>query len=82
MMDVEPNHAQKRRRLDVTGDNDAQMDDMSQSSFDTGVRDRDAVGLSDSAYSVNRRRMMDIANRLHSTGVQLELELPQIAVIG
>ncbi|EKM81299.1 hypothetical protein AGABI1DRAFT_56763 [Agaricus bisporus var. burnettii JB137-S8] len=32
--------------------------------------------------SQSRRRMLDLVNRLHSTGVQVDIDLPQIAVIG
>lgn len=54
-------------------------------SSDRGSNDAlsfDAVGLSDSGYSQRRRKMMEIANKLHSTGVQLDMDLPQISVIG
>ncbi|KAJ2922805.1 hypothetical protein H1R20_g14300, partial [Candolleomyces eurysporus] len=40
------------------------------------------VGLSDAQLSQPRRRMLDLVNRLHSTGVQVDIDLPQIAVIG
>ncbi|KAI0753564.1 P-loop containing nucleoside triphosphate hydrolase protein [Daedaleopsis nitida] len=40
------------------------------------------VGLSDSLYAARRRRMLDIANALHLTGVQLDIDLPVIAVLG
>ncbi|KAJ7215356.1 P-loop containing nucleoside triphosphate hydrolase protein [Mycena pura] len=40
------------------------------------------VGLSDPVISQARRRMLDLVNRLHSTGVQIDIDLPQIAVIG
>ncbi|KAF7366190.1 hypothetical protein MVEN_00496000 [Mycena venus] len=40
------------------------------------------VGLSDPLLSHGRRRMLDLVNRLHSTGVQIDIDLPQIAVIG
>ncbi|KAJ3560217.1 hypothetical protein NP233_g10983 [Leucocoprinus birnbaumii] len=32
--------------------------------------------------SQTRRKMLDLVNRLHSTGVQVDIDLPQIAVIG
>ncbi|EIN06635.1 hypothetical protein PUNSTDRAFT_115166 [Punctularia strigosozonata HHB-11173 SS5] len=46
--------------------------------------DTAGVGLSDpqDASSQRRRRMLDLVNRLHSTGVQTEIDLPMIAVIG
>ncbi|KAI0705266.1 P-loop containing nucleoside triphosphate hydrolase protein [Cerioporus squamosus] len=40
------------------------------------------VGLSDSLYSSRRRRMLDVVNALHLTGVQVDIDLPVIAVIG
>ncbi|XP_006461433.1 hypothetical protein AGABI2DRAFT_185678 [Agaricus bisporus var. bisporus H97] len=40
------------------------------------------VGLSNPQMSQSRRRMLDLVNRLHSTGVQVDIDLPQIAVIG
>lgn len=40
------------------------------------------VGLSNSDLSSNRRNLLDIINRLHTTGVQVDMDLPQIAVVG
>ncbi|PCH35504.1 hypothetical protein WOLCODRAFT_145834 [Wolfiporia cocos MD-104 SS10] len=40
------------------------------------------LGLSDPVYSAGRRKMLDLVNRLHSTGVQRDVDLPVIAVIG
>ncbi|KAJ6556994.1 P-loop containing nucleoside triphosphate hydrolase protein [Mycena vulgaris] len=40
------------------------------------------VGLSNPQLSLGRRRMLDLVNRLHNTGVQIDIDLPQIAVIG
>ncbi|KAJ7027364.1 P-loop containing nucleoside triphosphate hydrolase protein [Mycena alexandri] len=40
------------------------------------------VGLSSPSLSLARRRMLDLVNRLHNTGVQIDIDLPQIAVIG
>ncbi|SJL13186.1 uncharacterized protein ARMOST_16625 [Armillaria ostoyae] len=40
------------------------------------------VGLANLALSHSRRRLLDLINRLHSTGVQVDIDLPQIAVIG
>lgn len=40
------------------------------------------VGLSNPKLSHGRRQMLDLVNRLHSTGVQVDIDLPQIAVIG
>ncbi|KAF8161524.1 P-loop containing nucleoside triphosphate hydrolase protein [Crassisporium funariophilum] len=40
------------------------------------------VGLSNPQLSLARRRTLDLVNRLHNTGVQVDIDLPQIAVIG
>ncbi|KAG5730381.1 Interferon-induced GTP-binding protein Mx [Termitomyces sp. T112] len=40
------------------------------------------VGLANPIHSQTSRQMLDLVNRLHSTGVQLDIDLPQIAVIG
>ncbi|TFY77283.1 hypothetical protein EWM64_g6731 [Hericium alpestre] len=40
------------------------------------------IGLSDPAQAARRRRMLDAVNRLRSTGAQLDVDLPVIAVIG
>ncbi|EEB90813.1 hypothetical protein MPER_10934, partial [Moniliophthora perniciosa FA553] len=64
---------------------------MSSSSTDTGndsdVSDRtasvhSAVGLSNAQLSPQRRQMLDSVNHLLDTGVQLDIFLPLIAVIG
>ncbi|KAF8805241.1 hypothetical protein BYT27DRAFT_7224945 [Phlegmacium glaucopus] len=52
----------------------------SNSSSDSG--DDVGVGLSNPQLSQGRRMMLDLVNRLHSTGVQVDIDLPQIAVIG
>ncbi|KAF9555056.1 hypothetical protein CPC08DRAFT_643469 [Agrocybe pediades] len=44
--------------------------------------DDECVGLSNSQLSHGRRKMLDLVNKLHSTGVQVDIDLPQIAVIG
>ncbi|KAH9917091.1 P-loop containing nucleoside triphosphate hydrolase protein [Amylocystis lapponica] len=41
-----------------------------------------AIGLSNPQYSSGRRKMLDLVNRLHSTGAHLDIDLPVIAVIG
>ncbi|KAI0319289.1 P-loop containing nucleoside triphosphate hydrolase protein [Amylostereum chailletii] len=41
-----------------------------------------AVGLSDPNHVARRRRMLNLINRMRSTGAQLDLDLPVIAVIG
>ncbi|KAF8181829.1 P-loop containing nucleoside triphosphate hydrolase protein [Pholiota molesta] len=43
---------------------------------------KDEVGLSNPKLSQGSRKMLDLVNRLHSTGVQVDIDLPQIAVIG
>ncbi|KAI0740579.1 P-loop containing nucleoside triphosphate hydrolase protein [Earliella scabrosa] len=43
---------------------------------------RTGVGLSGSGYAARRRRMLDVVNALHLTGVQVDIDLPVIAVIG
>ncbi|KAI5117950.1 hypothetical protein M0805_004715 [Coniferiporia weirii] len=40
------------------------------------------VGLLDEAVSQRRRRMLNLIDSLHSVGVQSDVDLPQIAVIG
>ncbi|KAI6107743.1 P-loop containing nucleoside triphosphate hydrolase protein [Pisolithus croceorrhizus] len=40
------------------------------------------VGLSDPATATQRRGMLDLINRLRNTGVQRDIDLPMIAVIG
>ncbi|CCM06033.1 uncharacterized protein FIBRA_08279 [Fibroporia radiculosa] len=44
--------------------------------------DGDGVGLSDPRLSSGRRQMLDLVNGLHSTGVQVDIDLPMTAVIG
>ncbi|KAL0061429.1 hypothetical protein AAF712_011723 [Marasmius tenuissimus] len=40
------------------------------------------VGLSNAQLSSGRRKMLDLINRLLNTGVQLDIDIPRIAVIG
>ncbi|EKM81339.1 hypothetical protein AGABI1DRAFT_106074 [Agaricus bisporus var. burnettii JB137-S8] len=42
----------------------------------------EAVGLCNPQMSQQQRRMLDLVNGLHSTGVQVDIDLPQIAVVG
>ncbi|KIM50172.1 hypothetical protein SCLCIDRAFT_34583 [Scleroderma citrinum Foug A] len=42
----------------------------------------DGIGLSDPATSRHRRAMLDLVNRLRNTGIQRDIDLPMIAVIG
>ncbi|KIJ63497.1 hypothetical protein HYDPIDRAFT_29303 [Hydnomerulius pinastri MD-312] len=46
------------------------------------VNEDDGVGLSDPTISHKRREMLDLVNRLRNTGVQTDIDLPMIAVIG
>ncbi|KAF5353053.1 hypothetical protein D9758_008791 [Tetrapyrgos nigripes] len=41
-----------------------------------------AVGLASAKLAQGRRRMLDVVNRLQMTGVQVDIDLPQIAVVG
>ncbi|KAI0764302.1 P-loop containing nucleoside triphosphate hydrolase protein [Trametes elegans] len=47
-----------------------------------GENTGEAVGLSNPRHSAARRRMLDLVNELHLTGVQVDIDLPVIAVIG
>ncbi|KAI0782953.1 P-loop containing nucleoside triphosphate hydrolase protein [Abortiporus biennis] len=40
------------------------------------------INLSDPQYAAGRRKMLDLVNRMVSTGVQYDLDMPMIAVIG
>ncbi|KAH9175022.1 P-loop containing nucleoside triphosphate hydrolase protein [Lactarius sanguifluus] len=40
------------------------------------------VGLSNSQYVAQKRKMLDAVNRLRETGAQLDLDIPVIAVLG
>jgi len=56
---------------------------ISSSDVDTSPEDYGTgVGLSDPNISLHRRKMLDLINRLHTTGVQMDMDLPMIAVIG
>jgi GTP-binding protein EngB required for normal cell division len=47
-------------------------------------RHHGGIGLCnpDSELSQRRREMLDLVNRMHSTGIHFDIDLPQIAVIG
>ncbi|KAA1470485.1 hypothetical protein DENSPDRAFT_923392 [Dentipellis sp. KUC8613] len=49
---------------------------------DADMSSADGIGLSDPQYAARRRRMLDVINRLKDTGAQLDIDLPEIAVIG
>ncbi|KAJ2922809.1 hypothetical protein H1R20_g14301, partial [Candolleomyces eurysporus] len=46
------------------------------------LKAQSGVGLSDAQLSQSRRQTLDLVNRLHSTGVQVDIDLPQIVVVG
>ncbi|KAF8551404.1 hypothetical protein OG21DRAFT_1478160 [Imleria badia] len=50
--------------------------------IDNPLDDQVAVGLSDPSNAGNRRAMLQLINRLRDTGVQTDIDLPMIAVIG
>ncbi|KAG6887851.1 hypothetical protein C0995_012216 [Termitomyces sp. Mi166 len=54
----------------------------SMSSISTPQTPPQGVGLSNPLLSQTSRQMLDLVNRLHSTGVEVDIDLPQIAVIG
>ncbi|KAI9456485.1 P-loop containing nucleoside triphosphate hydrolase protein [Boletus coccyginus] len=49
---------------------------------DDPLNDGVAVGLSDPSSTGNRKAMLQLINRLRDTGVQTDIDLPMIAVIG
>ncbi|KAI6001196.1 P-loop containing nucleoside triphosphate hydrolase protein [Pisolithus albus] len=52
-------------------------------SFPDGFPDmNESVGLCDPANAQGRRALLDLLNRLRNTGVQKDIDLPMIAVIG
>ncbi|KAK6981542.1 P-loop containing nucleoside triphosphate hydrolase protein [Favolaschia claudopus] len=51
-------------------------------SVDSASNDHKGVGLSNPQLSADRRKMLDLINRLHSTGMQTDIDLPRIVVIG
>ncbi|KAG9082166.1 hypothetical protein FS749_007065, partial [Ceratobasidium sp. UAMH 11750] len=62
---------------------------MSNSSFSsaTSVSDDNqnvdsGVGISASSYGTKQRKLLDLINRLHNTGIQSDIDLPQICVVG
>ncbi|KIJ13510.1 hypothetical protein PAXINDRAFT_80937 [Paxillus involutus ATCC 200175] len=48
----------------------------------TADNNDEGVGLSDPTKTHNRKEMLDLVNRLRNTGVQTDIDLPLIAVIG
>ncbi|KAG8736179.1 hypothetical protein FRC10_009636 [Ceratobasidium sp. 414] len=41
-----------------------------------------SVGIAASSYGTKQRRLLDLINRLHNTGIQSDIDLPQICVVG
>ncbi|PPQ87515.1 hypothetical protein CVT25_008012, partial [Psilocybe cyanescens] len=54
----------------------------SASSLEDQATSTPGAGLSNPKVSQGRRHMLDLVNCLHSTGIQVDIEFPQIAVIG
>ncbi|KAG8683246.1 hypothetical protein FRC11_013789, partial [Ceratobasidium sp. 423] len=40
------------------------------------------VGIAASSFGMRQRKLLDLVNRLHNTGIQAEIDLPQICVVG
>ncbi|CEL56749.1 hypothetical protein RSOLAG1IB_08051 [Rhizoctonia solani AG-1 IB] len=40
------------------------------------------VGIAASNFGMRQRKLLDLINRLHNTGIQAEIDLPQICVVG
>ncbi|CUA74652.1 hypothetical protein RSOLAG22IIIB_11369 [Rhizoctonia solani] len=40
------------------------------------------VGIAASTFGTRQRKLLDLVNRLHNTGIQAEIDLPQICVVG
>ncbi|KAJ1301437.1 hypothetical protein OPQ81_008695 [Rhizoctonia solani] len=40
------------------------------------------VGIAASNFGMRQRKLLDLVNRLHNTGIQAEIDLPQICVVG
>ncbi|KAG8776904.1 hypothetical protein FRC12_000633 [Ceratobasidium sp. 428] len=40
------------------------------------------VGIAASSYGTKQRKLLDLINRLHNTGIQSDIDLPQICVVG
>ncbi|KAG9123954.1 hypothetical protein FRC07_013378 [Ceratobasidium sp. 392] len=40
------------------------------------------VGIAASSYGTKQRKLLDLVNRLHNTGIQSDIDLPQICVVG
>ncbi|TFK21930.1 hypothetical protein FA15DRAFT_644882 [Coprinopsis marcescibilis] len=66
----------------MTSSTNSSFDSLSLSDTEGNGCSSGVVGLSDENLTQGRRQMLDLVNRLHSTGVQVDIDLPQIAVIG
>ncbi|KAG8988905.1 hypothetical protein FRB94_010065 [Tulasnella sp. JGI-2019a] len=71
------------RSASPSSDFDPQLSDHSQSSIhevDTQKTEKDDSAMN--SYTKKRRELLETLNSLHATGVQNELDLPQIVVVG
>ncbi|KAF5374644.1 hypothetical protein D9615_008939 [Tricholomella constricta] len=68
--------------MSIFSDDDTLVPASAQLPDASGTDFKEGVGLSNPLLSQNSRQMLDLVNRLHSTGVQVDIDLPQIAVIG
>ncbi|TFK50788.1 hypothetical protein OE88DRAFT_1712740 [Heliocybe sulcata] len=68
--------------LQIPNSDDTTPEVRSPVSESRGTPTSGGVGLSDATLSGTRRRLLDLINRLHTTGVQKDIDLPVIAVVG
>ncbi|KAG7091490.1 hypothetical protein E1B28_010521 [Marasmius oreades] len=66
----------------TTVDSDSAGAASANTASDNVASEQAAVGLSNAQLSQGRRKMLDLINRLLNTGVQLDIDIPRIAVIG
>ncbi|KAH7334548.1 P-loop containing nucleoside triphosphate hydrolase protein [Rhizoctonia solani] len=53
------------------------------SAYDSSTEDGSSpVGIAASNFGIRQRKLLDLVNRLHNTGIQAEIDLPQICVVG
>ncbi|CAE6433884.1 unnamed protein product [Rhizoctonia solani] len=53
------------------------------STYDSSTEDGSSpVGIAASNFGIRQRKLLDLVNRLHNTGIQAEIDLPQICVVG
>ncbi|KAF8733469.1 hypothetical protein RHS02_07334, partial [Rhizoctonia solani] len=54
-----------------------------QSGYESPAEDvSNPVGIAASNFGMRQRKLLDLVNRLHNTGIQAEIDLPQICVVG